>query len=114
LVEKEFEMVFMISVLTFSVVAVIVLLISLLASTDDRQEVIRRRMEAVTKAERRGGPSLGLKLLRDEMFSSVPLLHRWMTRWAWFPRFQVFLTQAGMKVKPGKFVLLCSVLSVTG
>jgi tight adherence protein B len=114
LVEKEFEMVFMISVLTFAVVAAIVLLISLLASTDDRQEVIRRRMEAVMKAERRGGPSLGLKLLRDEMFSSVPLLHRWMTRWSWFPRFQIFLTQAGMKVKPGKFVLLCGVLSLTG
>jgi tight adherence protein B len=114
LVEKEFEMVFMISVLAFSVVAVIVLLISLLASTDDRQEVIRRRMEAVMKAERRGGPSLGLKLLRDEMFSSVPLLHRWMTRWSWFPRFQIFLTQAGIKIKPGKFVLLCGVLSLTG
>jgi len=114
LVEKEFEMALMISLLTFAVVAVIVLLISLLASTDNRQDVIRRRMEAVMKAERRGGSSLGLKLLRDEMLSSVPLLHRWMTRWSWFGRFQIFLTQAGMKVKPGKFFLLCGVLALTG
>jgi tight adherence protein B len=113
LVEKEFAMALMISVLTFAVVAVIVLLISLLASTDNRQDVIRRRMEAVMKAERRGG-SLGLKLLRDEMLSSVPLIHRWMTRWSWFGRFQIFLTQAGMKVKPGKFFLLCGVFALTG
>jgi tight adherence protein B len=114
LVEKEFEMALMISLLTFAVVAVIVLLISLLASGDNRQDVIRRRMEAVMKAERRAGSSLGLKLLRDEMLSSVPLIHRWMTRWSWFSRFQIFLTQAGMKVKPAKFFLLCGVLALTG
>jgi len=107
-------MALMISMLTFTVVVVIVLLISLLASTDNRQDVIRRRMEAVMKAERRGGSSLGLKLLRDEMLSSVPLIHRWMTRWSWFGRFQIFLTQAGMKVKPGKFFLLCGVFALTG
>jgi hypothetical protein len=56
--------------------------------------VIRRRMEAVTRAERRGGSSLGLKLLRDEMLSSVPLFHQWMTRWTWFARCKIFLTQA--------------------
>jgi tight adherence protein B len=107
-------MALMISLLTFSVVAVIVLLISLLASGDNRHEVIRRRMEAVMKAERRGGSSLGLKLLRDEMLSSVPLIHRWMTRWSWFSRYQIFLTQAGMKVKPAKFFLLCGVFALTG
>jgi tight adherence protein B len=107
-------MALMISILTFAVVAVIVLLISLLASSDNRQDVIRRRMEAVMKAERRGGNSLGLKLLRDEMLSSVPLIHRWMSRWSWFGRYQIFLTQAGMKVKPGKFFLLCGVLALAG
>ena len=107
-------MALMVSVLAFAVVVVIVLLISLIASTDHREKVIRRRMESVMRAERRGGSSLGLKLLRDEMFSSVPLLHRWMTRWAWSGRFQNFLTQAGMKVKPGKFFLLCGVFGLTG
>jgi len=107
-------MALMITILTFAVVAVIVLLISLLTSGDNHQKVIRRRMEAVMKAERRGGETLGLKLLRDEMLSSVPAIHRWMIRWSVFGRFQSFLTQAGMKVKPAKFLLVCGVLGVAG
>jgi len=107
-------MALMISVLTFVVVAVIVLLVSMLASTDSSQDVIHRRLEAVTRAEQRGGNSLGLKLLRDEMLSSVPLLHRWMKQWTWFARFKSFLTQAGMKINPGKFFLLSGVLGLAG
>lgn len=106
-------MAIMISVLTFAIVAVIVLLIALLVSTENEQDVIRRRMEAVMRAERRGGSSLGLKLLRDEMLSSVPLIHQWMMRFSWFGRFRLFLAQAGMSVKPGKFLLLCGVLALT-
>jgi tight adherence protein B len=107
-------MALMISVLTFVVVALVVFLVSLLASADSSQEVIRRRLEAVTRAEQRGGSSLGLKLLRDEMLSSVPLFHQWMTRWSWFARCKIFLTQAGMKIKPGKFFLLSGVLGLAG
>jgi len=108
-------MALMIAFLTFAVVAVIVLLVALLASAENHQDVVRRRMEAVMKAERRGGQgSPGLKLLRDEMLSSVPQIHRWMIRWSWFGRFQIFLTQAGMKVKPAKFFLLCGVLVLAG
>ena len=44
----------MISILTFAGVAAIVLFISLLASTDSHQDVIRRRMEAVRRREARG------------------------------------------------------------
>ena len=107
-------MALMISILTFAGVAAIVLIISLLASTDSHQDVVRRRMEAVMKAEKRGGDTLGLKLLRDEMLSSVPLIHRLMSRWSWFGRMQNFLTQAGMKVKPAKFLLLCGVFALAG
>ena len=107
-------MALMISILTFAAVAAIVLIISLLASTDSHQDLIRRRMDAVTKAEKRGGNSLGLKLLRDEMLSSVPLLHRWMSRWPWFGRMRIFLTQAGMKSEPAKFLLLCGVFAFSG
>jgi tight adherence protein B len=107
-------MALMILILTFAAVAALVLLISLLASTDSHQDVIRRRMDAVTKAEKRGGNSLGLKLLRDEMLSSVPLLHRWMSRWPLFGRMRFFLTQAGMNVRPAKFLLLCGVFAFSG
>ncbi len=107
-------MALMIAVLTFAVVALLVILVSLVASTDSSQEVVRRRLEAVTKAEKRGGSALGLKLLRDEMLSSVPLFHQWMTRWSWFARCKIFLAQAGMKIKLGKFFLLSAVLALAG
>jgi tight adherence protein B len=107
-------MALMIAVITFVVIALIVFLVWLIASTDSSQEVIRRRLEAVTRAEQRGGGSLGLKLLREEMLSSVPLFHQWMTRWSWFARYKIFLTQAGMKIKPAKFFLLSGVLGLAG
>ena len=54
-----------------------------MVGADTKQEVVRRRMEAVRKAERRGDVSMGLKLARDEMYSSVPAVHRLMLHWSW-------------------------------
>ncbi len=102
----------LIAVLTFLVVTVICLSAWLFAGGDSRQEIIRRRMQAVQKAERRGEVSLGLKLVRDEMLSTMPWLHRLLLQWSWSTRLQDFLTQAGMKSKPGKILLLCSVLGL--
>ena len=69
----------LLAILTFVIVIIVFLAIWLFASTDTQQEQIRRRMESVHKAERRGGEvSLGLQLIRDEMFSGVPLMHRVM------------------------------------
>ena len=68
-------MALLLSVLTFlTAVAVIVLLWLFVGTTPTRKWW--RRMEAVRKAERRGDVSLSLKLVRDEMLSSVPALHR--------------------------------------
>lgn len=100
------------AVLTFLVVTVICLSAWLFAGGDSRQEVIRRRMQAVQKAERRGEVSLGLKLVRDEMLSSMPWLHRLLLQWSWSTRLQDFLVQAGMKSKPGKILLLSCVLGL--
>lgn len=104
----------LIAFITFLAVAAIVLFVSLLASTESNQKVILRRLDAVRRAERRGGEgaSVGLKLLRDELLSSVPLLHRWLSQWSWPTRFQNFLTQAGLKIRPGKFLLMSGVMGV--
>lgn len=104
-------MALLLSVLTFLVVTVVVLLIWLFAATDRNQELIRRRMEAVRKVERRGEVDLGVKLVRDEMLSTVPLLHQLMMRWPWSVRLKDFLHQAGLKTKPAKLLLL---MAVTG
>jgi tight adherence protein B len=73
------------------------------------QEVIRDRMDAVRKAEKRGETALDLDLVRDEMMSSVPLLNRLMMKSVWTARLQSFVTQAGMDTKVGKIILFSGV-----
>jgi tight adherence protein B len=103
----------LLAVLTFVVVVIVFLAIWLLTSTDSQQEQIRRRMESVRKAERRGGDvSLGLQLIRDEMLSGVPFMHRVMMQFSWPGRLQNLIEQSGMTVKPGKIILLSCVLGL--
>lgn len=102
----------LIFILTFVVVTVLILAVWMFAASDTKQEVIRRRMDAVRKAERRGDVSLGLQLARDEMLSSVPTLHRLMLHWAWSIRLQDYIAQAGLQIKVGKLLLLSAVLGL--
>jgi tight adherence protein B len=95
--------------LTFTVVAVVFLGVWMLVGADTQQDVIRRRMESVRKAERRGDVSLGLTLARDEMLSTVPTLNRLMQRWQWSVRLQEYIAQSGVQVKVGKLVLISAV-----
>ena len=105
-------MAILIFVLTFVVVTLLVLGVWVLATAEPGQEVIRRRMEAVRKAERRGDVSLELKLARDEMLSSVPWIHRLMLHWAWSTRLQAFITQAGLQMKAAKLILISLVMGM--
>jgi tight adherence protein B len=102
-------MAILISVLIFVVVTGLFFVIWMLATGDTQQDMIRRRMDAVRKAERRGDPSMGLKLARDEMLSSVPTLHRLMLHWAWSIRLQDYIAQSGLKIKVGKLILVSAV-----
>ena len=100
----------LIAVLTFLVVVVLVLGIFVFASSEGTQEQVRKRMSAVHKAEKRGGDvNLGLKLVRDEMMSSVPWLHRMMMQWSWSTKLQDYVLQSGMSVKPAKLLLISGV-----
>lgn len=99
----------LIAILTFIVVVILVLGIWVVSSGDKNQEIIRNRMRAVHKAERRGDVALNLKLVRDEMMSSIPLLHRIMMQWTWSSKLQEFLLQAGMSAKPAKIVILSAI-----
>ncbi len=96
--------------LTFLIVIVIFLGIWMTFGGDTKQEVVRRRMEAVRKAERRGDVSMGLKLARDEMLSSVPAVHRLMMHWSWSMRLQERISQAGLTMKAGKLILISACL----
>ena len=105
-------MALLLSILTFLIVVTIIALIWMFVGTDANQEVVRRRMESVRKAEQRGNASLNLKLVRDEMLSSVPALHRLLMQWTWSSRLRDFVAQAGMKTKPAKLLMTSVVLGL--
>ena len=107
-------MALLLSIFTFLTVAATLFLIWMLTGSDAGQEVVQRRMQAVRKAERRGEVSLGLQLVRDEMLSSVPWFNRVLMQWSWSTKLQEFLSQAGMKTKPGKIILVSGVLALAG
>ena len=101
----------LIALVTFLVVLLIVGGIWSLAGGDKQQEIVRNRMASVHKAEKRGEVSLDLKLVRDELYSSLPQLHRLLLRMPWAGGFQTYITQAGLKVKAGKLVLWMATLA---
>jgi tight adherence protein B len=105
-------MALLLSILTFLLVTVILGVIWLFLGSDPHQEVIRRRMESVHKAERRGNVSLSLELVRDEMLSSVPFFNRLLMKWSWSSRFKDFVVQAGLKTRPAKIMLISAVTGV--
>jgi tight adherence protein B len=105
-------MALLLSILTFLIVVAIIALVWMFVGTDANQEVVRRRMESVRKAEQRGNVSLNLKLVRDEMLSSVPALHRLLMKWTWSSRLRDFVAQAGMNTKPAKLLLMSAVIGL--
>jgi tight adherence protein B len=102
----------LIAVLTFLVVVVLIVGIWVFASGEGAQEQVRKRMSAVHKAEKRGEVNIGLKLVRDEMMSSVPWLHRLMLQWSWSTKLQDYLMQSGWAIKPAKLLLMSAVLGL--
>jgi tight adherence protein B len=102
----------LIAVLTFLFVVVVFLGIWIFAGAEGTQEQVRKRMSAVHKAERRGDVGLGLKLVRDEMMSGVPWVHRLMLQWSWSAKLQDYLTQAGLTLKPAKLLMFSAIMSL--
>jgi tight adherence protein B len=107
-------MALLIAFVTFIVAAGICVLIWLLVGAESDQQVVRQRLEAVQRAERRGNATLGVQLVRDELMSGVPALNRMMIQWVWATRFRDFVLQAGMKTRPGKIILTGGVLACLG
>ncbi len=98
--------------LTFLVIVVVFAATLLLSRGKGTQEVIARRLEAIEKAQKRGTVTADMELLRDELLSDVPWMHRLLLGWAGAHRLRVFLTQAGLKTKPAKLILLTVMLAL--
>jgi len=105
----EAHVALLIGLVTFLVSAILFLMIWLLLGSQTQQDVVRKRVEAVRKAERRGDISVELELLRDEMLSSVPMLNRLMINLSWTAKVQSLIAQAGLKTKAGKVILVSTV-----
>jgi tight adherence protein B len=99
-------MALLLSILTFMIVGCIVLAIWLTVTGGTKQDVVGQRLEAVRQVERRGNISHEVKILRDEMLSTIPAVDRVMMRWSWTANLKTFLNQAGLNTKPGKILLL--------
>jgi tight adherence protein B len=100
----------LLSILTFMVVLGLFALIWLFLDVDKNQERIRQRLDAVHRAERRGHVDLGVKLVRDELLSSIPVVHQVMMKWSWSRRFKDLVLQAGIETRPAKIVMMSVVL----
>lgn len=99
--------------LTFLIIVLIVggvLFVSAAGTAPDK--VVAKRLDAIERSAKRGSESLELKVVRDELLSDVPALHRMLLKWKWADKLRNFIGQAGMKVKPGRLILLSAILAV--
>jgi len=99
--------------LTFAIVAMVSVVIFLLVGRR-APSAVRTRLEALEKGSAKGNVagSANTNLVRDELLSDVPVLHRLLTHWSWGGRLSDLIKQAGMSVKPGKLILLSGVLAL--
>ena len=102
-------MALLLSILTFIAVAVVATAIWAFLSYDTEQEVVRQRIEAVRKAEQHGDISVDLQLLRNEMYSSVPLVHRILMRLSWSHDLNDYIAQSGLKTRLGTILTLSGI-----
>ena len=103
---------FFLAALTFLIVAAILVASFVLAGGSKQENTVRARLEAIEKGARRGTSSAELELIRDELLSDVPALHRMLLKFAWSARLRAFVAQAGLNVKLGKLLLFSGVLSL--
>jgi len=102
---------FALAVLTFAIVVVILVLAFQLAG-GGRKNVVGSRLAAIERGVGRGSGSPPLKLLRDEVLSSLPVFHRLLERATWAGPLRSFITQAGLNILPGKLILWSAVLGL--
>jgi tight adherence protein B len=84
----------------------------LLAVMDSSKANLARRLLQVQRPREIELDSGGAPLIRDDLLSAVPVLHRVLLRLAWSARLKGVLDQAGRNVKPGKFILWSGVLAL--
>ncbi|HUZ45096.1 MAG TPA: type II secretion system F family protein [Terriglobia bacterium] len=104
-------MALILAALTFLVILVVAGgLVFFVFGSPSPEQAVARRLEAIDRSTRRGSNSIELQLVRDELMSEIPAVNRLLLKWRWSTRLQNYIGQAGMKVKPGKLLLLSLVV----
>src|ERR1700731_2214356 len=80
---------------------------SLLDQRNARARLMKERLATVQKPAERE-PNEELALLRDEMLSQVPAVDTFLPRSERVSAFQKTLSQAGMQLRAGNFLMLCA------
>ncbi|MFY9910263.1 MAG: type II secretion system F family protein [Candidatus Sulfotelmatobacter sp.] len=102
----------LIALVVFLVVALATFAVaSLFDQRSAQARLIKDRLAMAQKAPERE-PNEELALLRDEQLSNIPLIDTLLRRSARVSAIQDALTQAGMKIRAGNFLLLCGSCSV--
>jgi tight adherence protein B len=81
---------------------------------DERARMLRDRLTTLERAAQRN-PSEEIAVLRDELLSDIPAFNRMLTAWPRATAIQRVLTQADIKIRAGKFILICAAAAaITG
>ncbi|MCL5005426.1 MAG: type II secretion system F family protein [Acidobacteria bacterium] len=105
----------LLAALTFLIIIVVAGgLVFFVAGNPAAEKSVARRLEAIERSTRRGSNSLELQLVRDELLSEIPAVNRLLLKWRWSSRLQNYIGQAGMKLKPGKLILLSAIAALAG
>ncbi len=105
-------MAFLFAFLVFVIVVATFGLAAQFAAGGKRPEIVRRRLEALEKAHKRNKESVDLKLMRDELLSGLPWFHRLLLHWSGATRLRTLIARAGLKIKPGKLILIIGVMAL--
>ena len=101
-------------ILIFAVVAALIFGLGLSWDKgDERIEKLRDRLMLVEQAEQRESRA-SLTLIRDDLLSEIPALHRWLNQMGRGTALKLWLRQAGTEMRPGKFLMLCGGFSLIG
>jgi tight adherence protein B len=105
-------MAFMVAAVVFFAMVLIFVTVWVATSAKSTQEIVRGRIEELQAAEAWNGISTNLKLVRDELYSTVPVLHNLLAQSRFATWVQKFISQAGLKTKPAKLLLSSVVAGV--
>jgi tight adherence protein B len=95
------------SVVFVSIMVAIIAIGSAMGRRSSRMETLRERLQAIESAEKRS-PNPEIAILRDELLSGIPALNKLLARWSRSSRIQLNLEQANVRLRPGKFLLICA------